>query len=263
MEEKIYFKTSDNLKLCGIWTKSDGRAKTAVILAHGISVDKEEDGMFCALAEMLAESGMVSLRFDFRGHGESGGKQEEMTLPGEMKDLSAVYKKVQERGFRKIGIVGSSLGGGITVLAANIFQDDVKALCLWNPVLNYNETFINPFLPWLRDDINRMKEELKRTGRTNLPGEQPFKIGRQLFEEMKKIEPYKRLDRIKIPVLIIHGDKDNYVPFKHSEAALGSLKGWKKLIKIKGSDHGFSGEKGDEYKKTAYQATLEFFLKFL
>src|SRR3989338_9439153 len=264
MEKKITIKTKDGIKLVGLWRCVHKKSAKAVMLAHGITVDKEEEGMFSQLAEILAKKEEIaSFRFDFRGHGESRGRQEDMTISGEIKDLTAVYLEVQKKGFKRIGIVGSSFGGGITVLTAKEFGEDVKTICLFNTVLNFKNTFINPFLPWLKNDITRMKNELKNQGRTYIPVENPHRIGRQLFEEMEKIEPYRHLGNIRASVLIIHGDSDSYVPYKYSVKYLDSFKDWKKLLTIQGADHGFSGERAEEYKKQAYRATLEFFRKFL
>lgn len=263
MEERTEFRSTDEIKLIGIWNIPFKANSRAVILCHGITVGKEEDGMFTETAKLLAENEIASVRFDFRGHGESGGRPEEMTVEGEIEDLSRVYKEVEKRGFNKIGIVGSSFGGAITVLTAKRLGKDVKAVCLWNPVLNFRETFINPNLPWLKDDILRMREELKEQQWTELPTENRFRIGRKLFEEMKGTEPYRKIKELEMPVLIIHGDKDAYIPYKHSVKYLENFKNPKGLVKIKGSDHGFSGVGEKEYKRQAYQATTDFFRKYL
>lgn len=263
MQKKIAFISKDGTKLVGIWQLPKETSSKAVILAHGITVDKEEEGMFTVLAGKLAEVGIASFRFDFRGHGESGGKQEEMTIAGEMLDLVAAFNKVLNAGYTRIGIVGSSFGGGITLLTTGRFGKDMRCLCFWNPVLDLEATFIKPFLPWLKNNIGRMKKELKTKGWTYLPVDQPYKIGKELIKEMEKYKPYENIKEISIPVVIIHGDNDTYVPYRDSVKYLSGFTGWHKLVTIKGSDHGFSGDSGDEYKRIAYLETLKFFRKFL
>jgi predicted alpha/beta hydrolase len=49
-----------------------------VVQAHGITVDKDEGGMFVRLAETLSDRGFDVIRFSYRGHGKSGG-----TPPGD------------------------------------------------------------------------------------------------------------------------------------------------------------------------------------
>src|SRR3989338_8271702 len=143
MEEKIFLKTSDNLKICGIWSWPKVGNNKAIILAHGITVDKDEDGLFPPLSEKLADLGYSVFRFDFRGHGKSDGKSVNMTISRELLDLKAVLREVKKKGFKKIGLLGASFGGGIETIFTAKNQEKFSFLCLWNPVLNYNHVFIN------------------------------------------------------------------------------------------------------------------------
>jgi predicted alpha/beta-fold hydrolase len=99
MEEKFYFKNKDGLKLCGILTKPTKETKSCVVLCHGITVDKEEGGIFTKLAKKLANVGFAVFRFDFRGHGESERRSVDMTITGEERDLE------------NFGILGASFAG--------------------------------------------------------------------------------------------------------------------------------------------------------
>ena len=69
MEEKIFYDSDNNVKLCGILNKSNN--DKIVIMCHGIRGNKEERGSFTYLAEKLHEEGYSSFRFDFNGHGAS------------------------------------------------------------------------------------------------------------------------------------------------------------------------------------------------
>ena len=85
MEEKIFYDSDKNIKLCGILNKSN--KDKIVIMCHGIRGNKEECGSFTYLAEKLHEEGYSSFRFDFNGHGESSGEDFEMTISKEITDL--------------------------------------------------------------------------------------------------------------------------------------------------------------------------------
>jgi alpha/beta superfamily hydrolase len=67
---KIYFKNKDGLKLAGILEKPKSKTNTCIILCHGATVDKEEDGIFTDLSRKLSNAGFATFRFDFMGHGE-------------------------------------------------------------------------------------------------------------------------------------------------------------------------------------------------
>ncbi|WP_280258500.1 alpha/beta hydrolase [Nocardia abscessus] len=83
-------------------------------MLHGGGVTREEGGFFTRLADGLAEAGVASLRFDLRGHGESEGRQEELTLSMILNDIRVAVAYLREAsGAREISLLGASFGGGI------------------------------------------------------------------------------------------------------------------------------------------------------
>lgn len=256
--DKVFFYSKDGLRLVGIWNIPKSNTLKAIILVHGITVDKDEDGIFIELAELLKENGYAVFRFDFRGHGESEGRSVDMTIAGELLDLDAAVMEVKSKGYKKIGLLAASFGGSIAALYVAQNQEKIRCLCLWNPCLNYDHCFLNPFLPWLRNKIGSMRKDFKEKGWTTL-GSRKFKIGKQLFDEMEQLFPYKVVSKINIPTIIIHGDQDTYVPYKDSKKYLKYLKEGE-LVTIKGGEHGFHDIK--KHTETANQATLTFFKKF-
>lgn len=234
--EKVFFETKDNIKLCGILEKPKRKTEKCVILAHGITVDKSENGLHEIIAKDLIRNNIASFRFDFRGHGESGGKQEDMTIKGELKDIESAYQLTKNK-FTEISLLGASFGGGIITLFVGTNKCKIKSICLWNPVLNYEHVFLKPHLPWLKKINNKIKLDLKTKGWTKL-GKSEYKTGKKLFEEMKVYKPYMELEKITIPTLIIHGDKDTKVPYKDSLEYVKKFKN-ASFVTIKNAEHGF------------------------
>jgi alpha-beta hydrolase superfamily lysophospholipase len=74
-----------------------------VVLVHGGGVTREEGGFFTRLAVGLGEAGVASLRFDLRGHGESEGRQEELTLATILNDIGAALAHVRDAARRGSG----------------------------------------------------------------------------------------------------------------------------------------------------------------
>ena len=253
--KKIFFKTKDEITLCGILETPLKITNKCVILAHGITVDKSENGLHEILAKKLLEKNIASFRFDFRAHGESKGKQEEMTITGELTDLKSSYDLISKE-FEKISLLGASFGGGIATLFAAKNRNILISLCLWNPVLNFEHTFLKPTLPGLVKDINRMKIELQNQGWTKL-GSRQFKTGKKLYQEMELYKPYSIIKYINIPTLIIHGNMDTKVPYQDSFEYSKKLTNGK-LITIKNAEHGFHE---DWESKIAIDETVKFFKK--
>ncbi|MFA5000870.1 MAG: alpha/beta fold hydrolase [Candidatus Paceibacterota bacterium] len=259
MKNKIFFKSKDGIKLCGVWNIPARQTKKAIILVHGITVNKNEDGVFTSLAKILCDHGYAVLRFGFRGHGESSGKSIDMTINGEILDLDASVKEAIKNGYSEIGLVGASFGGGVATLYTAKNQEKIKCLCLWNPCLNYDHCFLNPTLPWLINKKDKMKADLRKQGWTTL-GRRKFVLGKKLFGEMAKLHPDKEIRKIEMPLEIIHGDKDTYIPYNDSKKSLKNMKNGQ-LVTIKNGEHGFHEPKAHTQK--ANEETLKFFKKYL
>lgn len=249
---KVAFISQNGLKLTGIWHLPSNPTTKAVVLAHGITVDKDESGIFVELAEKLAEDGYGVFRFDFRGHGESEGKPEDMTLSGEINDLTSAVEHVKQKGFKDVGLVGASFGGGIAALYASKNQDKLKALCLWNPCLDYDHCFLNPTLPWLVERKGHMRKEIESRGWTTV-GSRKYKIGKNLWEEMGRYTPFEGIRQIRIPLAVLHAKNDSYVPYEDSK---NYVQGVGELITISGGGHGFHDKPFD---KEAIGVTRSFF----
>jgi uncharacterized protein len=225
-----------------------------IIQAHGITVDMNEGGMFVRLAEGLAETGFNVLRFSFRGHGKSGGTQKGVTIAGEMLDLQAAIDYVTSRFSEPLSIVAASFGSVSTSLSLPFIEHRLKSLVLWNPVLDMNRTFIQPELPWGKKNFNLHSiEQLKSQGYFLL--EQEFEIGWVLFEEMKNLDPYSCFKQSLVPSIIIHGDRDSYVPYNVSANIARNRRNCG-LFTINNSDHGFDSK---EREDQAINITINFF----
>ena len=103
--------------------------KKAVIIAHGF-YNSKNSLLLQKLKDSLIKKYDVFL-FDFRGHGESGGV---FTLTSkESLDLQVVIEHLKER-YKKIGVVGFSLGGSIAINTMALDPKTVKSLvCVSSP----------------------------------------------------------------------------------------------------------------------------------
>src|SRR4030042_7166063 len=259
MEEKIYFINTDGLKLCGILTKPQKETQKCIILCHGITFTKDEDGIFTELAKRLADNGFTVFRFDFRGHGESEGNSIDLTITGEKKDLEAAVKFLQSLGYKDFGITVASFGGGAVSLFVAENENLIKALVLWNAIIDYH-SILRSELPWPKENFGQeAMKKLVSQGYVEI-GSRKFKVGKALFAELRQLEPWKGIQNLEIPMLFIHGDKDFYVPHEDSVKFSKLFKNAKLKI-IKGGEHGFHDNKKDSDR--ADKATIQFFLEHI
>ena len=256
MEEKLYFKNEDGLKLCGVLTKLSKDTRKCIILCHGVTVTKDEGGLFTELAEKLSEEGYAVFRFDFRGHGESEGDSVNLTVTGEKRDLESAVKFLKDLRYEDFGAVVASFGGGAISLFVAENPDTIKALILWNSIIDYH-SLLTPELPWPKKYFGeKAMKELEEQGFIKI-GSNQFKIGKPLIDELKNLHPWKELQKVSIPILFIHGDKDTYVPYGDS-VKYSNLFENASLVTIKGAEHGI--DDNEEVKKKAFEAAIRFFL---
>ncbi len=141
IESRPTIEAADGHSVAAIHLKTG--AESLVILSHGITSEKNEDGIYSRLAETKLAAHFDSIRFDFRGHGESALSSRESTISGEILDLMAVFGWARRQQYRRVFHLATSFGGSITLLAAQCFDlSFLSAVAFWSPVIDYDRTFI-------------------------------------------------------------------------------------------------------------------------
>ncbi|KAB8183272.1 alpha/beta fold hydrolase [Nonomuraea phyllanthi] len=117
--ERITF-GSEGVELVGELRLPDAKGpRPAVALTGPFTGVKEQ--VVGTYAERLAQAGLVTLAFDHRGFGESGGRRQHEDSQGKLADLRAAVGVLTGRpevDLARIGVVGICLGGGYAVRAA-------------------------------------------------------------------------------------------------------------------------------------------------
>jgi pimeloyl-ACP methyl ester carboxylesterase len=207
----VAFESDDGVTLAGIRRPVDGKPKAGIVLAHGILTDKDYGEFYPALARELAGHGFESLRFDFRGHGESEGELEEMTIAGEVRDLDAAVRLLRSRRNLPVGIVGTSFGAGVAVLYAAQARRLPFALVLLSSILDYRRGFLEPETPWAKKWFTPSAlEEAYARGALAVGG---ARLGIELIREFEAERPEEMLRNLAIPVLMVHGERDPIASF--------------------------------------------------
>jgi dipeptidyl aminopeptidase/acylaminoacyl peptidase len=230
MKDKVYFENSAGTRLCGILSNlTENKEKPIIIMCHGFSTSK--DGRtFVRLEEILNEQGISTFRFDFFGHGESDGKFAEITTSEAIDNVLNSIKFLKESGYKKIGLMGSSFGGMASIIAASR-TDDLYILALKSPVSNYRSMA----------HAKRSEQELedwKEKGFIELDStdEERKSLNYSFYEDAENVKAYEAARKIKIPTLIVHGDKDETVPLAQSQKTARLIENCRLEI-INGCDH--------------------------
>lgn len=252
-------RTLDGLHLAGTIVTPDQPPAHAVVLVHGGGVTREEGGFFTRLANGLADAGIASLRFDLRGHGESDGRQEELTLSMILNDIRVALAALREStGAAEVSLLGASFGGGICGYYAAKRPDELTRLVLLNPQFDYKKRTIDTRDYWHSDVISDERaQELNETGAVQFTP--TLKHGRPLLNEVFWLKPNEILGEIQTPTLIAHGNADTLVPIDGSRQAVAQFTAPVELVEIEGSQHGFAVHDDPQYlnpKSQEYQAEV-------
>ncbi len=234
-------------------------AGQSLLMLHGGGATREETGFFTRLAAGLAEVGVATLRFDLRGHGESQGRQEDLTLSSILNDIrSALAWLKQETGLERVSLLGTSFSGGICAYYSITNPDELERLVLLNPLLNYKKRFIDDKPYWHADQLDAPEAaELSANG--FLWHSPTFKLSRPLLNEVFHLRPHEVLEQLRTPTLFVHGTGDTFIPVDSSRHAVTRIGAIAELLEIEGAQHGFAVPEDPQYldpQSQAYQAQV-------
>src|SRR6188508_1138916 len=139
-----------------------------------------------ALDNWAGENGRACIRFDYSGHGESGGEFADGTIGRWLEDSAAVFERFA-RGPQVL--VGSSMGGWLALLLAREVKrraagpGSVAGLVLIAPAVDFTEELMwKKFSP----EVRRQIETEGSWQRPSQYSEAPYAITRELIEEGRK-----------------------------------------------------------------------------
>lgn len=253
MEIQIEFRNRAGKRLRGMIHRPGAPARRrvpGVIFFHGFTGDRmESHWLFVKCARALERAGIASLRFDFYGSGESEGEFREVTLQGEIADAKAAvefFRRQKGIAPQRLGLCGLSVGGAIAATVARWSQ--ARALVLWAALAHPEE---------LRRIAERTTRALANGGREYGGHE----ISARFLENVEKVRPLEAIRRFTAPTLIIHPEKDEYVPLDHPQdffrAAGAQVK--EKII-IPGANHTFTSM---EWEREVIAQTTGWFARHL
>lgn len=223
-----------------------GRGPAVIFLGGYASTRKSTKAS--ALFDWALSTGRTYVRFDYSGHGESGGKFIDATLGLWLNEARAVVEQVAPEG--QVILAGSSMGAWIALLLARE-NTRIAGLLLIACAADFTEEVIRPNLP------EAALEALRKQGyavRPAQPGRPEAVITSAFLEDASKHLLLGGPINISCPVRMFHGLGDRDVPWSISARVLGHLKtGDALLTLVKDGDHSLSSAKDI----SRYAAALE------
>jgi len=214
------------------WRRVEGRGPTVVWLG-GFRSDMAGTKAQ-ALADWAAAKGRDYLRFDYFAHGESSGDFLQASISRWRADSLAVIDALTAG---PVVLVGSSMGGWLSLLAASARPERLHALVLIAPAADFTEALLKPGL------TPEAREALNRAGVWMAPSHDPdgYPITRLLIEDGARWSVLPGPLAIPAPVRILQGGRDDAVPWTHAQALVAALEGQDVVFTlIKDGDHRLS-----------------------
>lgn len=215
----------------------------AVVMNHGHGGSKEENGGFTSIAIALAEKGVLTIRMDFPGTGESTEPFTENYLSNMISDSNVSLDYILEKYHvdnDNLGILGYSMGGRVALEIGAEEDTPYKAMGLLAPSGNSGEEMMIEFLGG-KEEYDRLYQEAQ-SGKdyadfTTVFGAQQA-LSEQWFTEMIASNPLENIDNFQGEMLVVYGDQDVIVPPSVNEL-VGAAFPAAEMVVVKDADHGY------------------------
>lgn len=218
----------DGIDIAAVERPAEGTARGVVVLVHGLGGQKNSETHLLAV-EQLAGLGLASIRFDFPGHGESGGSTETLTIGLGARVLDHVAAQARDRHpDLPLALFGASYGG--TCILASSAMWTARAIVTRSPVSDYAAVRARQLGP---DGMARWERDGKIDGLISRQRLTPWAF----YEESQRMDLFATATQATTPLLIAHGEKDKTVPMADSQRLVDSWAGRVDLVKVSGGDH--------------------------
>jgi len=220
----ISYPAADGIQIPAYLTLPPGKEAKglpAVVLPHGGPSARDEWG-FDWLAQFLAARGYAVIQPNYRG---SAGYGEEFQNENGFKnwqqaigDINAAARYLASSGIadpKRVAIVGWSYGGYAALQSIVVDPGLYKSAVAIAPVT----------------DLSLLKQDARNFSNSKLVREY---VG--AGDNVVAGSPLRHAEKIKVPVLLVHGDLDSNVSISHSEKMAGALP-QAEFVRFKGLDH--------------------------
>jgi pimeloyl-ACP methyl ester carboxylesterase len=203
----------------------DGDRGLGFVVAHGFTLNWQRPHVWRVSNRLNLHGGVVA--FDFRGHGRSGGAT---TLGDkEINDVDAAVRYMRDLGYEQVVTVGFSMGGSIVLRHAGLIGGVDAVVSVSGPGRwYYRGTPLMRRVHWaVEHRTGRILAKRLTNTRISLGRWDPVPL--PPADAAALISP--------TPLLIVHGDRDEYFPADHAEQLFDAASQPKELWIVPGFGH--------------------------
>ncbi len=190
------------------------------------------------ISRALTDYGFAVVRFDFTGLGRSEGSFAESHFGANVEDLLDVHQYIKETYQAPSLLIGHSLGGAASIVAASKLKD-IKALVTIGAPSDIEHT--------VQHFINQVDEGDEETFYEVNIGGRPFTIDDIFIENFRNTKIIDVIKSLEIPYLNLHSPVDSIVNMSNALELFNAAKQSKSLVSIDNADHLLSHKEDSLY----------------
>lgn len=245
---RINFMSATEKQLAGIMeipspaTTGKQHPDAFALFAHCFTCTKDLKAIV-RISRALAKRNIAVLRFDFAGLGDSQGNFADTNIESNLSDIQSASQWLGEHYQAPSLLIGHSLGGAAMMASAESIPSCRALATLASPSCTRH----------LAEFLGSQNPEINSTGSGTVTiGGRTHIIKKQMIDSLRNFDLKERIQRIKVPHLILHSPADETLDFQHAVEIFENTAGAKSLITLVDSDHLFVNRPND----TTYVADL-------
>ncbi len=224
--EQLYITATDGVRLAARYYAFQEGAPVQIVF-HGYRGNSIRE--YCGIDHMAKEFGLNSIVVDERAHGKSGGHIISFGIM-ERYDCLEWARYACERFGKDTPIIlsGVSMGAATVLMASELrLPENVSAIIADCPYSSPGKI------------IQKVCKNMRLPAVLLYP---LVVLGALVFGRFRLWEssPVKAVKKTNVPILLVHGDDDRFVPAQMSKEIFNACTGPKKLITVPGAGHGLS-----------------------
>lgn len=271
MSKEFILKTSlgNNLHVSAFGSHNLGNSP-CIIFVHGFKGFKDW-GFWPVLAQHFADNDYFVLTFNFSHNGIGDNLTEfteldkfaQNTFSLEISELSELINAYLNNYFgtvlnKKIGVLGHSRGGAITLLSS-LINKNISAYAVWATVAVLDRYTARQKEKWRNEGVFELM---------NTRTKQIMSLNTTLLDDVEKnktgsLNIQKAVSELNKPLLIAHGDQDLVVKIKEAELLYSYAdKSKTKFFKVHGTGHTFDMQHPHKSSNKKFDALMDKTLQF-
>lgn len=211
--ERVAFRGGNGFELAGIIDIPDDEPRGTAIFTHCFTCNKDLKAIV-RVSRGLAETGMLVLRYDLTGLGNSQGDFSKTDFSSNRADLLAAVEFMRSNFAAPDFLIGHSFGGACSLSVAEDLPSVRGVATLASP----SDT------GHLADILLRMDPKIATAGQGSVTiGGRQYTIRREMLDDFRSFDLPAILRKLTKPTLLFHSPEDETLGFEHVLRLFGLL----------------------------------------